>query len=78
MRAPRILIVDDDAGQRSLLDSFLRSQGFATTTANSGENALEILGREILGPLNINGFVPFDEHSYDEVRRVAAELGGAE
>ena len=25
---PRILIVDDDASQRSLLDSFLRSQGY--------------------------------------------------
>ena len=40
---PRILVVDDDAGQRSLLDSFLRSQGFATTLADSGERALELL-----------------------------------
>jgi DNA-binding NtrC family response regulator len=40
---PRILIVDDDAGQRSLLDSFLRSQGFATVLAASGEQALDIL-----------------------------------
>ena len=44
--SPRILIVDDDAGQRSLLDSFLRSQGFATVTAASGEQALEILRAE--------------------------------
>jgi DNA-binding NtrC family response regulator len=42
-RAPRILIVDDDAGQRSLLDSFLQSQGFATEVAESGEQALERL-----------------------------------
>ena len=41
--APRILIVDDDPGQRSLLDSFLRSQGFDTVLATSGEHALEIL-----------------------------------
>ena len=41
--APRILIVDDDAGQRSLLDSFLRSQGFDTVTAPSGGAALEVL-----------------------------------
>ena len=40
---PCILVVDDDAGQRSLLDSFLRSQGFATTLADSGERALELL-----------------------------------
>jgi ABC-type phosphate/phosphonate transport system substrate-binding protein len=32
-------------------------------------------GREILGPLSINGFRPADDASYDEVRRVAAELG---
>jgi DNA-binding NtrC family response regulator len=41
--APRILIVDDDAGQRSLLDSFLSSQGFITTAVPSGERALEVL-----------------------------------
>jgi phosphate/phosphite/phosphonate ABC transporter binding protein len=32
-------------------------------------------GREILGPLNLNGFQPADDSAYDEVRRVAAELG---
>ena len=37
---PLVLIVDDDAGQRSLLDSFLRGQGFQTLTASSGEAAL--------------------------------------
>jgi DNA-binding NtrC family response regulator len=42
-RAPRILIVDDDPGQRSLLDSFLRSQGFETAPVASGEEALETL-----------------------------------
>ncbi len=41
----RILIVDDDPGQRSLLDSFLRSQGFETLTASSGEQALQVLGQ---------------------------------
>src|SRR5271154_6463325 len=40
---PRILIVDDDAGQRSLLDSFLRSQGFETVVVDSGGRALETL-----------------------------------
>src|SRR5450432_1255595 len=41
--APRILIVDDDPGQRSLLDSFLRSQGFETVVVDSGKLALETL-----------------------------------
>jgi len=39
----RILVVDDDAGQRSLLESFLSSQGFTLLTASSGEEALAIL-----------------------------------
>lgn len=45
-RMPRVLIVDDDPSQRSLLDSFLKSQGFLTVTAASGEHALEILQSE--------------------------------
>jgi DNA-binding NtrC family response regulator len=38
-----LLIVDDDPGQRSLLDSFLRSQGFETLPVPSGEAALDAL-----------------------------------
>ena len=40
---PRILIVDDDEGQRSLFDSFLSGQGFRTRVVASGEEALEAL-----------------------------------
>ena len=40
---PRILIVDDDPGQRSLLESFLRSQNFDVVLADSGEQALALL-----------------------------------
>jgi DNA-binding NtrC family response regulator len=42
----RVLIVDDDPSQRSLLDSFLRSQKFATVLADSGAQALEKLRAE--------------------------------
>src|SRR4249920_3489740 len=45
-KAPRILIVDDDAGQRSLLDSFLKTQGFDTKPVSSGEQALAVLRSE--------------------------------
>jgi DNA-binding NtrC family response regulator len=41
--APRVLIVDDDPGQRSLLNSFLQGQGFETVVVDSGERALETL-----------------------------------
>lgn len=44
--ATRILIVDDDPGQRSLLQSFLESQGFDTLIADSGEKALNLLRSE--------------------------------
>ena len=45
----RILIVDDDAGQRSLLDSFLAGQGFETLPVSSGEQALETLRTREIG-----------------------------
>src|SRR5438094_10388900 len=45
LKGPRLLIVDDDAGQRSLLDSFLKSQGFDTVPVASGENAFVVLRR---------------------------------
>ncbi len=48
--APRILIVDDDPGQRSLLDSFLKSQGFDTVVVASGDQALAALRS---GPFNL-------------------------
>ena len=43
VKGPRILIVDDDPAQRSLLDSFLKSQGFDAVPVASGEKALEAL-----------------------------------
>jgi len=41
--SPRVLIVDDDPGQRSLLDSFLSGQGFKTVVVDSGDRALATL-----------------------------------
>jgi len=41
----RILVVDDDASQRSLLASFLSGQGFTVTVAGSGEEALALLAK---------------------------------
>ena len=42
-RTIRLLVVDDDAGQRSLITSFLKGQGFETEVAESGEQALKKL-----------------------------------
>ena len=42
---PLLLIVDDDPGQRSLLESLLRGHGFETVVVSSGEQALQALRR---------------------------------
>lgn len=42
----RILIVDDDRAQRSLLETFLHAQGYLTHSAASGEAALQLLHEE--------------------------------
>ncbi len=41
--AHRLLIVDDDAGQRQLLEKYLSENGFSVHTASSGEEALALL-----------------------------------
>ncbi len=46
MKPARILIVDDDLGQRSLLETFLRAQGYETQSAASGEAALKLLAEQ--------------------------------
>lgn len=46
-----ILVVDDDAGQRSLLESFLRSQGLSVHTAASAKEALALLSARRPGML---------------------------
>lgn len=42
----QILVVDDDAGQRSLLQTFLEGQGYRVRTAVNGRDALEQLATE--------------------------------
>ena len=42
---PKILVVDDDAGQRSLLDTFLTRLGHRVDCACDGEQALDLLNK---------------------------------
>ncbi|NHZ95810.1 EAL domain-containing protein [Massilia sp. CCM 8734] len=46
LRAPTILIVDDEAQNRRLLAVLLRPEGYSTTSAASGEEALAAIGEE--------------------------------
>ena len=45
-KGARILVVDDDPGQRSLLETFLQTKGYRTQSAGSGEAALQLLSEE--------------------------------
>ena len=45
-QAPRVLIVDDEIHNQRLLETMLEADGFLLTTACSGEEALEIVGRD--------------------------------
>lgn len=42
----KILIVDDDPGQREILQGFMEKQGYETLTAENGEEALTLFQRE--------------------------------
>jgi len=42
----KLLIVDDEKGITEALQSFFKNRGFAAKTANSGEEALEIVKKE--------------------------------
>jgi DNA-binding response OmpR family regulator len=44
--APRILVVDDDQGNREVLAYYLRRQGFVVSTAETGEQGLAALDAE--------------------------------
>ncbi len=46
----------------------------AITRALLALDGRERAGREILGPLNLNGFRPADDAAYDGVRKVAVEI----
>ncbi len=43
---PRLLVVDDEATQREMLESILLRAGYAVSIATDGPGALDILGRE--------------------------------
>src|ERR1035438_8241809 len=52
---PRLLIVDDDAAQRSLLDSFLSSQVFSTVAGASGERPWQALREQKISIIAYDG-----------------------
>jgi len=43
---PKVLIVDDDASQRRLVEFWLQEEGYTTTTANNGVTAFQVFEQE--------------------------------
>ncbi|WP_227764689.1 response regulator [Zhaonella formicivorans] len=41
-----ILVVDDQRGVRQLLETFFKEEGFRTTTAGNGKEAVDLIERE--------------------------------
>ncbi len=55
---PRILVVDDDAEARELLNEVLRSRGFLPVIASSGKEALEVLARSPISAAVVDLIMP--------------------
>ena len=47
-RAPRVLLVEDDANERGLLASYLQMRGIEMTTAQDGQDAIDFLSLHAL------------------------------
>lgn len=75
-----VLVVDDDADARNMIEMALRSQGAVVTTAASVQEALAVLDRKDGRPsLLLSDLGMPDEDGYDLIRRVRArsvEEGG--
>lgn len=77
MQSPAILIVDDEADIRSLLERHLRKEGFRTLTAASGAQALECIERWPLSLVLLDLLLP-DMRGTDVCRRIRSNPRTAE
>lgn len=70
----RILVVDDEAGIRELVGTYLRNEGFDVDEATDGEDALERFGRRqpdlVVLDLRLPGIDGFDV--LREIRRTSS------
>ena len=68
-----LLIVDDDVGVRNLLEALLKSQGYLTLTANSGEAALEMVAKQPPDLILLDVMMP-DMDGYQVARQLKANI----
>ena len=55
---PSLLVVDDDDSMRALLKKLMESDGYRVTTADSGQNALELAAREAFDAVLLDAVMP--------------------
>ena len=72
-----ILVVDDDADMREMLQDMLKDRGYRVATAGSGQEALKILGEEeyatVLTDLRMKGLQGLELLS--EIKRLHQDIG---
>ena len=68
----KVLIVDDEKGVRDLLHSFLKSTGYQTIMASSGEEAIELAKSENLHAILLDVKMPGID-GVETCRRLRAE-----
>ena len=69
----RILVVDDLAPNRNLLDVKLSAEYYDVLTAESGEEALEIAARERLDLILMDAMMPGGMDGFEACRRLKAD-----
>lgn len=66
----RILVADDDKHARLLFRAVLEAEGYIVTTANNGEEALEVLDREHIDLIVLDIMMPcMDGYTFTQVLR---------
>ena len=72
VQKPIILCVDDEPLNREILEAVLVPRGYAVVTAKSGQQALEILGRQKVDLVLLDVRMP-DGNGYDACSRIKGE-----
>jgi CheY-like chemotaxis protein len=74
-RHPTILLVEDDAATRNLMETWLHAEGYRVRTARNGREALTVLENEIPGAMLVDLTMPVMDGA--ELRRHQQEMPAA-
>ena len=79
-RQLRVLVVDDDAGQRMVVESMLSREGFEVDVAEDGLQALKSTARVVYDIVLMDGFMPIKTgwEATEDIRKREASSGAAQ